>query len=469
MKNFLSDIIATFSRRWESARAKIHSDELRTKIEVFSQLPESDIILGIAQLYAQYNPNVYDKGNNGRLYTQPDEIAVAGACIALFGNNSGGTYKSNPVGLIIAQRVFDFFVENVIKYTKGEAIDTSGGMAANIMAIHIARFAFNKKVKSEGNKDLKFALITSDQSHYSLDGAVNIAGLGTNNVHYLQTDSVGAMRLDHLEETLAFYTERNYFIVVGSTLGTTVLGSMDDVNTISDICIRYDVWHHVDASWGGPIAISNYADAAVGLHKADSVTMDTHKGFKATISCGLFITKHIGLLAEANYSPDAKKYLYPNNDIDTLDNGIRGLECGKPDRTLPFGMMLLAYGISGLSKTINKDLERAQNFTSLVRNCADLTLMHEPQYLNVCIQVVSPLKEISHSEFTLMVQEYLLNQEYPKIMIELCKDSKSDTYVLRCILSNPLMDSEAMHMIIAEIIAAKKEVEKKILSKKQVH
>ena len=74
----------------------------------------------------------------------------------------------------------------------------------------------------------------------------------------------------------------------------------NNIDTIANLCFQYGVdWHHVDASWGGPIAISHQSHYASGLNRADSVTVDTHKEFKSVLSNGILVTKHIGLLKSA--------------------------------------------------------------------------------------------------------------------------------------------------------------------------
>lgn len=458
MKDILKEIISISQLRSDNACTNPKESNLLTELDSLEGLDSNELLIKLAKIYFSKNPNVYSSGNNARLYTAPESEAIAGGLIALLGNNSGGTYKSNPVGSIIAKKVFDFFIKDVVGYADGEAIDTSGGMAANAMAIHVARQKFKPNAKEHGNEDMKFVLLTSDQSHYSQEGGVNRAGLGTNNIQYIPTDDHGAMDLVELKKAIEYYTNDNYCIVVGSTLGTTVLGAMDNISEIDYLCSSYKkIWHHVDASWGGPIVISRKSILALNLNKADSVTFDTHKAFRSTMACGIFVTRHVDLLKGANFSYGGEKYLY-NKRVNPFDNGVRSLECGKSDRTLSFGALLMSREKYGLSNMINKNLSRTDEFVAMVRRSDDIILMHTPQYLNVCIQVVSPFIEITNSKYTQKIQEYLLDQRSSKVMIELCKDTKSNSYVLRCILNNPKMDSLAMHMIISEIVSAKTKI-----------
>ncbi|MCI5051062.1 MAG: pyridoxal-dependent decarboxylase [Candidatus Pacebacteria bacterium] len=455
-ENFLN-ILDAFTSRPQTARVHVTPKDIETELEKIQELEGNEMISALAELYFKNNPNVYAPGNNARLYTRPESEALLGAFIALLANNSGGTFKSNPVGSVITKKVFDYMINDLIGYEKAEAIDTSGGMAANAMAIQIARYYFYPDARDKGNGNSRFVLMCSDQSHYSQDGAMNRAGLGIDNICYISTDFDGTIDLLELERSLKEYKEAGYNIIVSSTYGTTVLGAFDDVEVISNLCFQYGAWHHVDASWGGPAAISNDRKLFGDLSRADSVTLDAHKAFKSTLTCGIFVTQHVGLLKQANLSPRSTKYLYHEDPLG-LDNGVRGLECGKSDRLLPFGTLLLSRGNSGLTEMIDRDLQRAKYFTECVSNSPYLKLMHAPQYLNVCVQIKSPFQDLSDSNFTKFVSDRLLNQKQSNIMVEICKYSELDGYVLRFVISNPEMTTESIHGIISELTELREEM-----------
>ena len=93
---------------------------------------------------------------------------------------------------------------------------------------------------------------------------------------------------------------------VNAGAGTTVLGSYDPFEEISDVCARYGLWMHVDGSWGGSAVFSETHKSKLrGVHRADSVTVNPHKMLGVPVTCSFLLTgdlrrfsKAMGLKAE---------------------------------------------------------------------------------------------------------------------------------------------------------------------------
>ena len=68
------------------------------------------------------------------------------------------------------------------------------------------------------------------------------------------------------------------FLVV-STAGTTNTGAVDPLEAIAGVCECAGLWHHIDGAYG---AFFHVVDALrpllAGLPRADSLTLDPHKG-----------------------------------------------------------------------------------------------------------------------------------------------------------------------------------------------
>ena len=81
-------------------------------------------------------------------------------------------------------------------------------------------------------------------------GAAASCGLGTDNVIQIDTDDMGRMRVDKLEEAvLATKAKGHVPFFVNCTCGTTVVGAFDPVNPIADLCQKYGMWLHIDVSY----------------------------------------------------------------------------------------------------------------------------------------------------------------------------------------------------------------------------
>jgi glutamate/tyrosine decarboxylase-like PLP-dependent enzyme len=64
--------------------------------------------------------------------------------------------------------------------------------------------------------------------------------------------------------------------------GSTVMGAFDDHHKMSEIAKKYNLWHHVDGCWGGFLgwASGDKRERLMGgIEKADSVSINAHKGF----------------------------------------------------------------------------------------------------------------------------------------------------------------------------------------------
>src|SRR6185312_10058786 len=68
------------------------------------------------------------------------------------------------------------------------------------------------------------------------------------------------------------------FLIVASA-GTTSTGAVDDLPALADLAAREGLHLHVDAAYGGFFALTKRGRATLlGIERADSVTLDPHKG-----------------------------------------------------------------------------------------------------------------------------------------------------------------------------------------------
>ena len=87
----------------------------------------------------------------------------------------------------------------------------------------------NKGIKQFGNIQ-NLIVITSDQTHYSIEKGCALLGIGTDNLIKVPTDNYGRMLIDNLDQIILNLLNNNKhpFIIIG-TAGTTVYGSFDNI------------------------------------------------------------------------------------------------------------------------------------------------------------------------------------------------------------------------------------------------
>lgn len=114
----------------------------------------------------------------------------------------------------------------------------------------LARYKAIPDVKATGVFGVKpLVAFTSEESHYSTKKAVHWLGIGTNNLISIKTDENGRMIIEHLIEAIELALQQNKMpFFVNATAGTTVLGAFDDFNEIANVCVKYNIWMHVDVS-----------------------------------------------------------------------------------------------------------------------------------------------------------------------------------------------------------------------------
>ena len=87
---------------------------------------------------------------------------------------------------------------------------------------------------------------------------------------------------------------------------------IDPLARIPEIEVASRARFHVDAVRGGALVASDRLRCVLdGLELADSVTIDAHKCFATTISCGMFITRHVSVISNSFHV--ASSYMSLNN------------------------------------------------------------------------------------------------------------------------------------------------------------
>ena len=139
----------------------------------------------------------------------------------------------------------------------------------------------------------------------------------------------------------------------------------------------------MDAAWGGALLLSEkYRHFLNGLELADSVTLDFHKQFFQTISCGAFLLKDA-----RHYQLMRYQAAYLNSDFDE-EQGVPNLVSKSLQTTRRFDALKLWMGLEALGKKqyaeiIDNGVTLAQQVAQFVVDQPQLELVMQPQLASV--------------------------------------------------------------------------------------
>jgi aromatic-L-amino-acid decarboxylase len=213
---------------------------------------------------------------------------------------------------------------------------TSGGSLANLSAIVAARDA--KEVKAE--RIPRSVVYFTHQVHHCVLKDLRVAGLAECVIREVPMNEAYEMRADDLAEMIeADVKEGLYPWLVVASAGSTDVSAIDPLNEIADIAEKYKLWFHVDAAYGGFFLLTETGKQKMkGMHRADSVVMDPHKGLFMPYGTGAVIVKDVQTLwrsnhFDANYMQDAIPYhdeISPADISPELSRHFRGLRVWLP-------------------------------------------------------------------------------------------------------------------------------------------
>lgn len=283
-----------------------------------------------------------------QLYHGADEYGLAGTWLSEALNTNNHTYEVAPVFILVEQAIIKYLMELLSWDTElGDGIFSPGGSLSNMYGMVLARQAKHPEFKTKGLFGAQpLVAFTSEESHYSIKKGANWLGIGMENVIPIVTDQGGNMIPEELEKAIIKAKQENkdpFF--VNATSGSTVTGAYDDLERLSEICRRHEVWLHVDACWGGAALLSNKRKHLMkGCELVDSLAFNPHKMLGAPLQTSPFLTRHKDLLFQANSSNAT--YLFQQDkfyDV-SYDTGDKSIQCGRKVDAFKLWFMMKARG-----------------------------------------------------------------------------------------------------------------------------
>ncbi|MEN8119071.1 MAG: aminotransferase class I/II-fold pyridoxal phosphate-dependent enzyme [Bacteroidota bacterium] len=326
------------------------------------------------------------------------------AIAELFGsllNNGQAIYEMGPAANAL-ERIIIEWISAKLNYPKGAfGILTSGGSIGNLTALLAARQSQTQyDAWEKGNEKNQFAIMVSEQAHYSVSRAVKIMGWGEQGIIKLPVDEnfkVNVSKLDQIYKKAM--ADNVQVIALVANVCNTATGTFDPIDEIADFCKKHNIWLHADAAHGGAAIFSEkHKYLLKGINRADSIVLDFHKMMMNSALTTAVLFKE-GNKSYETFSQKASYLLKDKQAFEWYNSANRSLECTKYWMSLKTYTIIKSYGEDIFKNYVETTFEIAQKFANIIKEENDFELAINPESNIVCFRY-RPKEELSPGELS---------------------------------------------------------------------
>ena len=253
----------------------------------------------------------------------------------------------------------------------------SGGSAANLSALATARDVY----VSRHGRPARATIAVTDEVHASVRAAARVMDI---DVLSVPTDANGRFTGASLEAALLAHGGDGLFAVV-ATGGTTNSGTIDELDSIADVCTARGIWLHIDGAYGLAALCSDIArERFRGIERADSFGVDPHKWLFAPYDCAALVYRDPMPAAEAHAQHGAYLDAIDRGDWNPSDYAYH---LSRRARGLPLWFSLATYGTAAYTTAVDASIRTARAFADDVAARQGFRLLVEPELSVVLFSV----------------------------------------------------------------------------------
>ncbi|MDA2924452.1 aminotransferase class I/II-fold pyridoxal phosphate-dependent enzyme, partial [Acidobacteria bacterium AH-259-L09] len=343
-------------------------------------------------------------------------------------NRYVGVWIAAPGLVQLEVNVIRWFCDMMGYPPQAGGVLTSGGSLANLIALITAR---RERLPEDF---LRGVLYSSDQTHHSVKKAAVLAGFPPANIREIASDSLFRIQIDALQRRMDQDKRDGWtpFMIVGNA-GTTNTGAVDNLESLSHIASQEKVWFHVDAAYGGFFLLTERGRRLMsGIERADSITLDPHKGLFLPYGTGSLLVRDQQTLKRAHtlyadYMPPLQK------EPDLVDFCELSPELSRGFRGLRVWLPLKMHGIEPFRRNLEEKLDLTQWAAEELRKIPGIEIVVEPQLSVVAFHLVKPGLDLMSLN---QLNQQLLEQINARRRIYLTPTLLDERFVIRiCVLS----------------------------------
>ncbi len=333
--------------------------------------------------------NFHNPRYMGHMDSIPAAVSIWADALVSAINNNMLSYELSPIFTQMEAQLMQWFGNLFGMGTDCFGTLTAGGSLANISAMLLARNWKQPQSKDLGNSHhltSHLVAFVSDAAHTSFEKAMNVVGLGKENLLRVPSNDRGEIILEALESMIQqqiLLGKQPFF--VAAIAGTTITGAIDPIQAVGKIAKQYNCWFHVDAAYGGAgIFTPKLQPLFQGCDLADSLTFNPQKWLWVSRTCAMLIVKNKQHLIDGF---DGK---LPYMNDQALNFGNLNLQGTRRTDSLKLWMVLKAMGTSGCRYMVERSLSSSDRLIHWINDDPELELVCEPTLNIICLRSANP-------------------------------------------------------------------------------
>ncbi|WP_299089429.1 aspartate aminotransferase family protein [uncultured Metabacillus sp.] len=373
-------------------------------------------------------------------------------------NQSMDSWDQSPSATYVEEEVLQYFIHKIGYGENADGVFTSGGTQSNYMGLLLARnhacqrhFSINVGEHGLPVNAGRLRILCSEHAHFTVQQSAAQLGLGINSVVKVRTTENHQICLKDAQKKVAELHEQDLipFMIV-ATAGTTDFGSIDNLTELAKMAHDNHLWLHVDAAYGGALLFSHqYRDLLHDLSEADSITIDFHKLYYQSISCGAFFVKDRKYFHHIAFHAD---YLNPEEDRkDGIINLVeKSVQTTKRFDALKVLMTFKLIGTDVFGEMIDSTIQLAKDTAELLQCSSQFEVLNEP-VINAVLFRYLPDRHVENQLFVDEVNLELQRYFYESGKLIMAKTRQNGKVYLKFTMLNPLNTLRNMEIQIENI------------------
>lgn len=367
-------------------------------------------------------------------------------------NQNVGKWHLSPAASEIEKRVIQWAGEMTSFGNDIGGVMLSGGSAANLAGLTVARNVFFEKqdIRRKGLFGMKpFTVYASTEVHGCVDKSLDELGIGTDQLRKVAVNQNFTINLAALKEAIESDIKNGFtpFCVIGNA-GTVNTGAIDDLTELSVIAKKHKMWFHIDGAYGGlPACLDSIKEQYKGIDLADSLALDFHKWLYQSFEAGCVLVKDWRIL-QRTYFKKASYLDTTLEDAGRTNFNEHYFQLTRNAKAIKVWMSIKAYGMKRIKEMIQKDIDLTHYLAKQLDDAADFDMKSTSHLAITCFRYTSSL-----------TSEKEIDEINRKLIPALEKDGRvfitgttlNDQFVIRACLINHRMHERTVDYLLKVI------------------